>query len=70
MSTEAFEINRESWDQRTREHWHSRFYDVDGFLAGKSSLNPLDLAEVGEVRGLSMLHLQCHFGLDTLSWAR
>ena len=70
MSIEAFEINRESWDQRTREHWHSRFYDVDGFLAGKSSLNPLDLAEVGEVRGLSMLHLQCHFGLDTLSWAR
>jgi len=70
MKPSALNTNRDSWDQRTAEHVHSRFYDVAGFLAGNSSLNPLDRTEVGEVSGLSMLHLQCHFGLDTLSWAR
>src|SRR5690606_2911642 len=48
----------------------SRFYDVDGFLAGGCSLLPIEREEVGDVRGKSLLHLQCHFGLDTLSWAR
>lgn len=48
----------------------SRFYDVAGFRAGATSLKRVELGEVGDVRGLSLLHLQCHFGLDTLSWAR
>ena len=45
-------------------------YDVESFKAGKLSLHPLELEEVGDVSGKSLLHLQCHFGKDTLSWAR
>jgi SAM-dependent methyltransferase len=67
---EFLETNRSLWDGWTRLHKRSRFYDVDGFKAGKSSLEPLELEEVGDVQGKSLLHLQCHFGMDTLSWAR
>jgi SAM-dependent methyltransferase len=48
----------------------SRYYDVERFRAGELSLRTIERAEVGDVRGKSLLHLQCHFGLDTLSWAR
>ena len=64
------EANRRSWDARTPTHFGSRFYDVDGFRAGASSLRSIEVEEVGDVRGKSLLHLQCHFGLDTMSWAR
>jgi len=64
------EINKKAWDKNTKVHIESEFYDVDGFLAGKSSLNPIELDQVGGVNGKSLLHLQCHFGQDTLSWAR
>ncbi len=47
----------------------SRFYDVDSFREGKSVLRPFELQEVGDVAGSRLAHLQCHFGLDTLSWA-
>ena len=64
------EANRRLWDARTPIHVRSDFYDVEGFRAGKTSLRPLEIGEVGDVRGKRLLHLQCHFGLDTLSWAR
>jgi SAM-dependent methyltransferase len=64
------ESNRELWDRLTRINAGAKSYDLDGFRKGKSSLKPLDVREVGEVRGKSLLHLQCHFGMDTLSWAR
>jgi SAM-dependent methyltransferase len=64
------EENRRLWDARTPIHVASAFYDVDGFRAGASSLHDLEVGEVGDVTGRSLLHLQCHFGLDTLSWAR
>lgn len=63
-------INREAWDKRTKVHIDSKFYNVKSFIAGKSSLNRIELDQVGEVRGKTLLHLQCHFGQDTLSWAR
>ena len=63
-------INKKAWDKRTQTHLDSKFYDVKSFVDGQSSLNPVELAEVGEVKGKSLLHLQCHFGQDTLSWAR
>lgn len=63
-------INKASWDKRTLLHVESEFYDVKGFVAGKSSLNPIELEALGDVSGKTLLHLQCHFGLDTLSWAR
>lgn len=65
-----FEMNRVGWDRRTKAHIGSAFYDVNGFLAGKTSLREIELRELGSVAGCSLLHLQCHFGLDTLSWAR
>jgi hypothetical protein len=52
------------------KYFDSRFYDVDGFLAGNTSLREIELAELTQVNGRRLLHLQCHFGLDTLSWAR
>jgi len=62
--------NRAYWDELATIHAASAFYDVDGFRAGASTLTPLERGEVGEVAGKRLLHLQCHFGLDTLSWAR
>jgi len=46
------------------------FYDAAGFSAGRNTLHSIELSELGEVRGKSLLHLQCHFGRDTMSWAR
>lgn len=63
--------NRALWDELTRIHGApSRYYDVEAFKAGGVSLRTIERAEVGDVRGKTLLHLQCHFGLDTLSWAR
>jgi len=59
------------WDELTAIHERSAFYDVEGFLAGRERLGPIELAELApDVPGRSLLHLQCHFGLDTLCWAR
>ena len=68
--SELIEANRTLWDGWTELHVGSAHYDVDGFKAGRCTLHPVDLESVGDVRGKSLLHLQCHFGLDTLSWAR
>jgi predicted TPR repeat methyltransferase len=65
-----FEMNRIGWDRRAKVHIESAFYDVNGFLAGKTSLREIERRELKEVAGRSLLHLQCHFGLDTLSWTR
>jgi SAM-dependent methyltransferase len=63
-------LNRANWDDRVPVHLASSFYDVAGFRDGASTLRPFELAEVGSVAGRSLVHLQCHIGLDTLSWAR
>jgi SAM-dependent methyltransferase len=67
---EPIEGNRALWDELTPIHVASDFYDVDGFRSGRSSLRHVELGEMGDVAGKSLLHLQCHFGLDTISWAR
>jgi len=64
------EINKQSWNNKIASHLQSEFYDLPGFLAGKSSLNPIELELLGDVAGKTILHLQCHFGQDTLSLAR
>jgi ubiquinone/menaquinone biosynthesis C-methylase UbiE len=64
------ETNRAHWDDAVPHHVASEFYDVASFKAGRNALLPVELAEVGDVAGKTMLHLQCHFGMDTLSWAR
>jgi len=65
-----FEENRQAWNKRTAVHKDSAFYDLASFKNGKSSLNKIELEELGDVSGRSLLHLQCHFGMDTMSWAR
>ena len=62
--------NQRWWDEAVPIHAASEFYDVASFKAGKTSLMPVELREVGDVQGKTLLHLQCHFGMDTLSWAR
>lgn len=70
MNNEYLDINRKSWNERVDTHLSSEFYDMPGFLAGKNSLNEIELELLGDVSGKSILHLQCHFGQDTLSLAR
>lgn len=67
---EHHELNREGWNIRTEAHFKHPDYHVKEFLKGRCSLHPLELEEMGDVTGKTLLHLQCHFGLDTLSWAR
>jgi SAM-dependent methyltransferase len=62
--------NRDLWNKRTEAHLASEFYDVKNFKDGKSSLNAYELELLGDVKGKSILHLQCHFGQDSLSLAR
>ncbi|MNK86778.1 Ubiquinone biosynthesis O-methyltransferase [compost metagenome] len=64
------EINRESWNNRTDAHLESEFYDLDGFKNGNTSLNDIELDLLGDIKGKSILHLQCHFGQDSISLSR
>jgi SAM-dependent methyltransferase len=65
------ENNKDIWNEITPIHARSAFYDVAGFKAGKSMMMmPFEFEEVGDVNGKSLLHLQCHFGMDTLVWGR
>ena len=67
---EGMALNRAHWEDLAELHPTTEFYDLDAFLAGESSLQWLEREELGDVSGRTLLHLQCHFGLDTLSWAR
>ena len=64
------EANQALWDMKTPVHLETPMYDMAGFRAGRCSLIPIEREALGDVRGKSLLHLQCHFGQDTLSWAR
>ncbi|ERJ60009.1 class I SAM-dependent methyltransferase [Sphingobacterium paucimobilis] len=72
MSTEYdyVAINRQSWNNRTETHLKSDFYNLEGFLQGDSSLNAIELDLLGDIQGKSILHLQCHFGQDSISLSR
>ena len=62
--------NKASWNNKTDHHINSEFYDMDNFLKGKNSLNDIELKLLGDVSGKTILHLQCHFGQDSISLAR
>lgn len=64
------EINKDLWNNKTDIHFNSEFYDNDTFIKGRSSLNPIELELLGDIKGKSVLHLQCHFGQDTISLSR
>ena len=70
MLEEQVQVNRTNWNERTPVHAASDFYDVEGFKAGRITLNDVERREVGDVSGKTLLHLQCHFGMDTMSWSR
>jgi ubiquinone/menaquinone biosynthesis C-methylase UbiE len=71
MDTEKYiENNRSLWDGWTGINKNSKLYDMEGFKKGKNRLKSMELEELTDVAGKSMLHLMCHFGQDTLSWAR
>lgn len=63
-------INKQSWNNRLESHLNSNFYDMSNFLNGKTSLNDIELSLLGNVEGKKILHLQCHFGQDTISLSR
>ena len=67
---DRLETNRRNWNERVPVHVASSFYDVASFKAGRITLHDIERREVGDVSGKSLLHLQCHFGLDTMSWCR
>jgi SAM-dependent methyltransferase len=62
--------NRVLWNEMTPIHARSAFYDVESFKRGRITLLNIEREELGDVSGKSLLHLQCHFGMDTMSWAR
>ena len=64
------EINKKSWNKKTAVHLKSEFYDQENFLNGQTSLNDIELNLLGNIEGKSILHLQCHFGQDSISLSR
>jgi SAM-dependent methyltransferase len=70
LNTDYLKINKASWNNRTDTHIKSDFYDVKSFLNGKSSLNKIELDLLGDIKHKNVLHLQCHFGQDTISMSR
>lgn len=65
-----FKTNKATWNNKVKVHAQSDMYNLEAFKNGKSSLMPYELQALGDVKGKSLLHLQCHFGQDTLSWSR
>jgi len=68
--SKAHEFNRQRWNEVTPVHAESDFYDVAGFVGGRDTLGVIERTAVGDISGKRLLHLQCHFGMDTLCWAR
>jgi len=63
------ERNQELWDELAPVHFKA-YREVEMLRAGGVCLDEIELADLGDVRGVTLLHLQCHIGTDTLSWAR
>lgn len=70
LNQQYFETNKKLWDAKTNFHKNSEFYDLENWKKGNTSLKQFELNALGNISGKSLLHLQCHFGQDSLSWAR
>jgi SAM-dependent methyltransferase len=70
MSNNYLEVNKELWNKKTPIHLASDFYEVEAFKKGKNILKPIELKLLGDVKGKSILHLQCHFGQDSMCLSR
>lgn len=66
----AFKTNKDTWNKKVAVHAKSDFYQLEAFKKGWSSLHKYEFQALGDVQGKSLLHLQCHFGQDTLSFSR
>lgn len=69
-SENYLEVNKDAWNQKTEVHIGSDFYDLESFIAGKTVLPSKDLQMLGNIKGKDILHLQCHFGQDTINMSR
>lgn len=69
-SKNYLQINKQTWNSKVDVHINSDFYQQEEFLKGKNTLPLTDLDALGDVSGKKILHLQCHFGQDSLSLAR
>jgi SAM-dependent methyltransferase len=65
-----FQSNLKLWNELVEINKDSGLYRLDEFKMGKNVLKPVEIAELTDVKDKELLHLQCHFGMDTLSWAR
>lgn len=63
-------INKIAWNLRTDVHIKSGFYDNEAFYLGATTLKSIELDLLGDIKDKSVLHLQCHFGQDTISLSR
>jgi SAM-dependent methyltransferase len=63
-------VNRVHWDEKVPLHIGPRGYDLTDLRAGHGALNAIEEAELGPVDAQRILHLQCHFGRDTLILAQ
>jgi len=70
MTADYLEINKELWNTKLEFHLTSKMYDMEGFMSGRNSIDEIVMNEIGQVKDKTLLHLQCHFGQDTLSFAR
>jgi hypothetical protein len=70
MEENWHEANQANWDERVALHLRARSYDLSALRAGRGSLTPIEETELGPVEGLRLLHLQCHFGRDSLTLAQ
>jgi SAM-dependent methyltransferase len=69
-NTNYFEVNKATWNRKVGVNAESEMYKMEAFKAGETSLMSYELKALSDVNGKSLLHLQCHFGQDTLSWSR
>ncbi len=69
-NSKYFAVNKATWNTKVKVHANSDMYNMQAFKDGKSSLMSYEIDALGDVKGKSLLHLQCHFGQDTLSWSR
>jgi SAM-dependent methyltransferase len=62
--------NRAHWDDKVPLHLGPRGYNLVGLRAGHGRFNAIEEAELWPVDGSRILHLQCHFGSDSLKLAQ
>ncbi len=70
LMNDYLKANKKWWNDITPIHLKSELYDLPSFEKGKTTLQSIERKELPDVKGKTLLHLMCHFGMDTLSWAR